>query len=85
MRGTGVHPFEADNNGVHALPQAVSVECLRCGQARAFTPGPWRYEEAGDCPRCHYVGWAFSEDLSEKTRKLFRELPLERRLLLRTV
>ena len=62
-----------------------TVECLRCGQERAFNPGQWRYEEAGVCPRCQYVGWAFSADLSERTRRLFRDLPLERRLLLRTV
>jgi hypothetical protein len=78
----------ADNRDVHSLhsqPQAVSVECLRCGHTRPFTPGPWRYEEAGDCPRCEYVGWAYEGDLTERTRKLFRELPLERRLRLRTV
>jgi len=50
-----------------------------------FTPGPWRYQEAGECPRCNYVGWAFSSELSERTRRLFRDLPLERRLALRTV
>ncbi|MDQ3067755.1 MAG: hypothetical protein M3R12_11505 [Actinomycetota bacterium] len=65
--------------------EPLTVECLRCGQSRAFTPGPWRYEEAGVCPRCHYVGWAYSDELSEKTRRLFRDLPLERRLRLRTV
>jgi hypothetical protein len=72
---------EADNRIVEPL----TVECLRCGHARAFTPGPYRYEEAGVCPRCQYVGWAFSGDLSERARRLFRELPLERRLRLKTV
>jgi hypothetical protein len=61
------------------------VECLRCGHARSPSPGPWRYEEAGACPRCQYVGWAYSSELSERTRKLFRELPLERRLRLRSI
>jgi len=75
----------ADKTEVQALSHAGSVECLRCGHSRAFTPGPWRDEETGDCPRCEYVGWAFSEDLSERTRKLFRELPVEHRLRLRTV
>jgi hypothetical protein len=60
--------------------ESLTVECLRCGQSRPFTPGPRRNEEAGACPRCEYVGWAYTEDLSEKTRRLFRELPLERRL-----
>ena len=71
---------------METLPAPVEdliVECLRCGEARPFTPGRWRYEEAGVCPRCEYVGWAFSRDLSERTRRLFRELPLERRLRLR--
>lgn len=71
----------ADNWGVESL----TVECLRCGHSRAFTPGPRRHEEAGSCPRCQYVGWAYSSDLSEKTRRLFRELPLERRLRFRAV
>jgi len=70
-----------DNRPVEPL----TVECLRCGQARAFSPGPRRHEEAGACPRCQYVGWAYSSDLSERTRKLFRELPLERRFRLRTI
>jgi hypothetical protein len=46
--------------------------------------GPRRHE-AGICPRCEYVGWAYSSDLSERTRKLVRELPLERRAFLRPV
>ncbi|HEX4930456.1 MAG TPA: hypothetical protein VFV62_07070 [Gaiellaceae bacterium] len=65
--------------------EPLTVECLRCGHARASTPGPWRQEEAGVCPRCQYVGWAYSSDLSERTRKLFRDLPLERRLRLRPI
>jgi uncharacterized tellurite resistance protein B-like protein len=31
------------------------------------------------------VGWAYSIDLTEKTRKLFRDLPLEQRFRLRPV
>jgi len=65
--------------------ELVTVECLRCGQSRAFSPGLRRYEEAGSCPRCEYVGWAFSLDLTERTRRLVRELPLERRPTLRAV
>jgi hypothetical protein len=80
-RGTAEGRVRADNINVESL----TVECLRCGHERAFTPGPRRHEEAGSCPRCHYVGWAYSSDLSEKTRRLFRELPLERRLRFRPV
>jgi hypothetical protein len=65
--------------------EQTTVECLRCGQTREFSPSPRRFEEAGECPRCQYVGWAYSSDLSERTRRLFRELPLERRLRLRTI
>ena len=53
-----------------------------CG---CYSPGPLRCDDAGDCPRCQYVGWAYSSELSERTRKLFRDLPVERRLNLRTV
>jgi hypothetical protein len=62
-----------------------TVECLRCGRSRSFTPGPRRDEESGSCPRCGYVGWAFSSDLNERTRRFVRELPLERRLRFRSV
>jgi len=34
---------------------------------------------AGHCPRCGYVGWALSDDLSERERRLLRDLPVERR------
>ena len=72
--------FQTDNWPVDSL----SVECLRCGHARQFTPGPRRHEEAGACPRCEYVGWAYSTDLNEKTRRLFRT-SLEQRLRLRPI
>ena len=62
-----------------------TIECLRCGYLRAYSPGLLRCDDAGDCPRCQYVGWAYSDELSERTRKLFRDLPVERRLNFRTV
>jgi hypothetical protein len=31
------------------------------------------------------VGWAYSTDLTEKTRRLFRDLPLEQRLRIRPI
>jgi hypothetical protein len=65
--------------------ESLTVECLRCGHERSLTPGPRRREECGSCPRCDYVGWAFSRDLSERTRRLVRELPLERRFRIRAV
>jgi hypothetical protein len=54
------------------------VECLCCGHRRAVRhsePRPAREE----CPRCRYVGWAASAELSERTRRLLRERPVELR------
>ncbi len=56
------------------------VECLGCGYRRAVRVAP-RSSALGECPRCHYVGWASSADLSEQTRRLLRERPLDRRKL----
>lgn len=33
----------------------------------------------GHCPRCGYVGWAYSDELSEDERRTLRDVPLERR------
>jgi hypothetical protein len=56
------------------------VECLGCGYRRAIRDGE-RCSALDECPRCHYVGWASSAELSERTRRLLRERPLERRRL----
>ena len=64
--------------------EAVTIECLRCGEARSFSRSH-RSHEAGECPRCRYVGWAFSAELTERSRKLLRDVPLERRFFLRPV
>jgi hypothetical protein len=45
------------------------VECLNCGERRE------QPERA--CPRCTYVGWAWTHDLDEMLRRLLRERPLE--------
>jgi phage FluMu protein Com len=71
----------ADNQSM----SPVTVECLRCGNSRELLPGPSHAEAEGECPRCRYVGWAYSNDLTERTRKLFRDLPVERRPRLRTL
>jgi hypothetical protein len=56
------------------------VECLGCGHRRAVRA---RERRSGDdeCPRCHYVGWASAADLSENTRRLLRDRPVDRRRL----
>lgn len=57
------------------------IECLRCGETRELTSGARRHLDAGECPRCTYVGWATSEDVTEVTRQALRKRPLERRWL----
>jgi hypothetical protein len=55
-----------------------SVECLACGLPRIITV------DAGECPRCGYVGWAPVEAVTEEMRGKLREVPLvERRRPLR--
>ena len=76
--GDSIAAPDADNHGMQ------SVECLRCGHTRGFVPG-LRSQEAGECPQCRYVGWAFSDELTEPARRVLRDLPLESRLRLRTV
>jgi Zn ribbon nucleic-acid-binding protein len=56
------------------------VECLKCGHRRAVRHGEPRSAN-DECPRCGYVGWASSAELSERTRRLLRERPVERRRL----
>lgn len=44
------------------------IECLACGATRiAF--GIARLE-AGECPRCHYLGWSYSDELDGSVRRL---------------
>jgi ribosomal protein L37E len=54
----------------------LAVECLRCGQERTI-----ELRNEDECARCGYVGWAQSRTLDERTRRLLRERPLERRRL----
>ena len=60
--------------------ERVRIECLSCG-ARRNASGDVAHLDAGECPRCGYVGWARMEDLTEVARRLIRERPLERRRL----
>jgi Zn ribbon nucleic-acid-binding protein len=57
-----------------------AVECLSCGYRRAIRDGD-RHSGLDECPRCAYVGWASSAELSERTRRLLRERPVEHRHL----
>jgi hypothetical protein len=49
------------------------VECLNC-----FHP---RQSPAVQCPRCDYVGWAWSTELDADVREELREHPPARRRL----
>jgi len=58
---------------------SLRIECLRCGETRARRPN--HRVDDHECPRCSYVGWASSAELSEAQRRLLRERPVERRRL----
>jgi hypothetical protein len=60
---------------------SLRIECLRCGEVRAHRTAPKHHIDSGECPRCGYVGWASSADLTEPLRRSLRERPLERRRL----
>ena len=65
----------ADNRGVQ-----LTVECLRCGHTREHARSR-PHLESGECPRCGYLGWAPSLELTERTRRALRERPIEARRL----
>src|SRR3954451_7230030 len=54
----------------------MSIECLGCGAPRAVDDGVSQRRQPGECPRCGYLGWAASSDLSESDRRGLRVRPL---------
>jgi hypothetical protein len=56
--------------------ERLTIECLHCGTRRTVEA-----RHAGECPRCHYVGWAPVSALDEPARKALRDRPVERRRL----
>jgi hypothetical protein len=46
----------------------TQIACLACGAVRA-TFGT-TVEETGDCPRCHYLGWTYADDLDGTTKRM---------------
>jgi hypothetical protein len=60
---------------------SLRAECLRCGEIRELDRESRGQVDTGECPRCTYVGWAPTADVSEAMRKALRERPLERRRL----
>ena len=61
--------------------ETLTLECLRCGDMRKVDSAPQRAMVAGECPRCGYLGWARTTELSERLRKALRDRPPERRRL----
>lgn len=64
---------------------APNVECLRCGTPRAAGERRAHRLDPGECPRCGYLGWAHSAELSETARRRIRRVPPERRVHLHAV
>lgn len=60
--------------------ETLSVECLRCGD-RHDVRLQGRRARVGECPRCGYLGWARTEELTETLRRVIRERPVELRRL----
>lgn len=67
------------SDGTILSQMAVIVECLKCGQLRRMRGPLDHVMRAGHCPRCGYVGWAVSGELTERERRELRDLPVERR------
>jgi Zn-finger nucleic acid-binding protein len=61
----------------------ANLECLGCGARRPVIQLATTTVGSGECPRCGYVGWADSSELTELTRRALRDRPLERRRLRR--
>jgi len=64
---------------------SVRIERLGCGEARAVDAPSSDQLEAGECPRCGYLGWAPSTALTEPMRRRIRERPVDRRAAIHAV
>jgi ribosomal protein S27AE len=65
----------------HRFVETKRVECLSCGAHRIVVARDTHHVDAGECQRCGYVGWASSDDLTQKTRRELRDRPVARRRL----
>jgi hypothetical protein len=61
--------------------ETLDVECLSCGEPRRLARRPEKRLREATCPRCDYAGWAPTADMTERTRRAFRERPVEARRL----
>jgi uncharacterized paraquat-inducible protein A len=46
----------------------ILIGCLACGASRVVFSVV--HGETGECPRCHYLGWTYSDELDGSTRRL---------------
>ncbi len=60
--------------------KTLRVECLQCGCPYELVSAGAHVLD-GECPRCRYVGWAASAELTETARRSLRERPVEQRRL----
>jgi hypothetical protein len=56
----------ADFNHKTGIP--TQIECLACGAVRVVYG--IAHGDTGECPRCCYLGWTYSEDLDGSTRRM---------------
>ena len=48
--------------------EARQIECLACGATRIVTS--LGVAETGECQRCGYLGWTYSDELDSSTRRM---------------
>jgi uncharacterized paraquat-inducible protein A len=48
--------------------RSTKIECLACSATRLVSG--IGHAETGECPRCHYLGWTYSDELDGSTRRL---------------
>ncbi len=48
--------------------RATEIECLACGARRIVTG--LGTAETGECPRCGYLGWTYSDERGRSIRRM---------------
>ena len=48
--------------------EATQIECLVCGATRIVAG--LGTSETGECQRCGYLGWTYSDELDSSTRRM---------------
>ena len=62
---------------------SLAVECLGCGTARLSRRDAHERLDPPECPRCGYLGWAPTRELTEADRDELARHPLHLRSLRR--